>query len=258
MGCGLSARLCAEAGEARGALEGWDSCVPRGRRVFLAVRNAASHGRAHGHNHGRATPFPGRCPRPPRTLPTATIEGGPMPFPEGCSFPSQDAAHGHNRRRATPFPGRCPRPSQDAGHGHNRGRAHALPRGLLIPFPGRCPRPQSQEGHALPRTLPTAIMASRGSHRCSKRPSVPKTTVRQAQGGWGPRMGGGANSTKAGWCWDQHPSGLPTPTPWRDPARGGGGCHSGGAPSWLWTGPCGLPVQAGLLQGRCLGVGSSF
>ena len=73
MGCGLSARLCAEAGEARGALEGWDSCVPRGRRVFLAVRNAASHGRAHGHNHGRATPFPGRCPRP-----------------------SQDAAHGHH------------------------------------------------------------------------------------------------------------------------------------------------------------------
>ena len=172
--------------------------------------------------------------------------------------PSRDAAHGHNHGRATPFPGRCPRPSQDAGHGHNRGRAHALPRGLLIPFPGCCPRPQSQEGHALPRTLPTAIMASRGSHRCSKRPSVPKTTVRQAQGGWGPRMGGGANSTKAGWCWDQHPSGLPTPTPWRDPAWGGGGCHSGGAPSWLWTGPCGLPVQAGLLQGRCLGVGSSF
>lgn len=73
MGCGLSARLCAEAGEARGALEGWDSCVPRGRRVFLAVRNAASHGRAHA--------LPG-------TLPTATITGGPRP--------SQDAAHGHH------------------------------------------------------------------------------------------------------------------------------------------------------------------
>ena len=90
---------------------------------------------AHGHNHGRATPFPGRCPRPqsweghalPRTLPTATIAGGPMPFPEGCSFPSQDAAHGHNRRRATPFPGRCPRPSW-----HHEAPTGA-PKGLLSP-----------------------------------------------------------------------------------------------------------------------------